>query len=187
MENKRVYIVLTRTNTILSNLIGFIKNDEYTHASISLSKDLSVMYSFGRKYTYNPFIGRFVKENLNEGIFELQSKLKGLVIELTVTSEQYESIKNLINEFITNSNYYKYNYFGLINSLLNKESFSSERFLCSEFVYYVLNECGVVNFNKPRNLVRPQDLMNLNGRILYKGDLKNSETENIQIYKYVEI
>ena len=52
MENKKIYIVLTRTNTILSRLIGFIEDDEYTHASISLDRGLSQMYSFGRKYSY---------------------------------------------------------------------------------------------------------------------------------------
>lgn len=186
MVNKSIYIVLTRTNTILSRLIGAIKNDEYTHASISLNKDLSIMYSFGRKYTYNPFVGRFVKENLNEGVFALQNKLKGLVLEIEVTPEQYDKINALLNKFISNSNSYKYNYYGLINSLLNKESYSDDKFLCSEFVYYILNECGVVNLNKSRNLIRPQDLLNIKGRVLYKGNLK-SEIKAIPRYKYVEI
>src|SRR5690554_939767 len=78
---KKIYIVLTRTNTILSRLISIIKNDEYTHASISLNKDLNYMYSFGRKNKYNPFIGRFVKENIDEGVYGWHKKLKGLVIE----------------------------------------------------------------------------------------------------------
>lgn len=186
MENKRIYIVLTKTNTLLSTLIGIIKNNEYTHASISLNKNLSTMYSFGRKYTYNPFVGRFVKENLNEGVFGLQKKLNGLVMELVVSTEQYEKINDLLNEFIENSRAYKYSYSGLIYSLLNIEACSRDRFLCSEFVYYILSECGAANLNKPRNLVTPQDLLKVNGRVLFKGNLKN-EIEILPKYKYVEI
>lgn len=178
MENKKIYIVLTRTKTILSKLIAAVKNDEYTHASISLDIDLNSMYSFGREFIYNPFIGRFVEENLNEGIFGIHNELKGLVLEIEVTYKQYENIKKLLNKFISNPKYYKYNYFGIINSLINKEYCCSNRFLCSEFVYYLLNESGAAELNKPRNLVRPQDLLKLNGKVIYKGNLKNE-------YRYV--
>lgn len=175
MKNRHIYIVLTRTNTVLSNLISFIKNDEYTHASISLDKDLKTMYSFGRKQTYNPFVGCFVKEDFYEGVFGLHPKLKGQVLEINVTEEQYNKIERLLNEFISNSNYFKYNYLGLINSLLDRQSFCDNRFLCSEFVYYILNESGVAELSKPRNLVRPQDLLNIKSNIIFKGNLKNEQ------------
>ena len=186
MENYRIYVVLTKTNTILSRLIGIIKNDEYTHSSISLNKNLETMYSFGRRNKYNPFIGRFVKENLDEGVFGLQKNLKGLVLELKVTPEQYGRIDELLSEFIINRNNYRYNYFGLINSVLNIEAYSNDRFLCSEFVYYILNECGVANLNKPRNLVRPVDLLKLNGQVVFKGYIKN-DMEILKEYNYLGI
>ncbi|WP_312813540.1 hypothetical protein [Sedimentibacter sp.] len=195
MENKKIYIVLTRTNTILSRMIGFIKDDEYTHASISLDRHLSRMYSFGRKYTYNPFVGRFVKENLNEGVYGRHDNLHGLVMEIEVTREQYRKAENLINEFILKKDLYKYNYIGLINCLLNRESCNNHRFLCSEFVYYILNKSSIANFNKSGNLVRPQELLNIKGRVVFSGNLKNtnwsgkacSESELIPRYQYAEI
>ncbi len=195
MENKKIYIVLTRTNTILSRMIGFIKDDEYTHASISLDKELKLMYSFGRKYSYNPFVGRFVKENFNEGVYGRQNNLYGLVMEIEVTHGQYEKAEKLINKFIFNKNLYKYNYMGLINCLLNRESCNDNRFLCSEFVYYILNESNIVNVNKSRNLVRPQDLLNIHGKVVFSGNLKNinwsgkvyNEAEFLPKYQYAEI
>ncbi len=195
MENKKIYIVLTRTNTILSRMIGFIKDDEYTHASISLDKELKLMYSFGRKYSYNPFVGRFVKENFNEGVYGRQNDLYGLVMEIEATHEQYEKAEKLINKFILNKNLYKYNYMGLINCLLNRESCNDNRFLCSEFVYYILNESNIVNVNKSRNLVRPQDLLNIHGKVVFSGNLKNTnwprkvynEAEFLPKYQYAEI
>lgn len=172
MEKRYIYVALTRTNTIMSKLIELIKKDEYTHAAISLDKNLSSMYSFGRKYTYNPFIGRFKKEELDKGIYNFQEVLPGAIIEIEITKEQYEKAQNILNHFILNSELYKYNYKGLINNLLKREEYRDDRFLCSEFVYYILQESGIVDLNLSRNLVTPQDLSKINGRIIYKGDLK---------------
>jgi hypothetical protein len=172
MEKYYLYIVLTRTNTVISNLIHILKNDEFTHAAISLDKELNYMYSFGRRKTYNPFIGRFRKEDINEGVYKYCENLPGTIIEVEVSKEQYEKAKILLENFINNSDLYKYNYRGLIYNLLNKSVCIENRFLCSEFVYYILNESGIVDFNISRNLVRPQSLLNINGNIIYKGNLK---------------
>lgn len=82
MEKYFLYIVLTRTNTVISNLIHMVTNDDYTHAAISLDKELESMYSFARRNTYNPFIGRFKKEDINEGIYKFNEILPGTIIEV---------------------------------------------------------------------------------------------------------
>lgn len=172
MEKSYLYIVLTRTNTVISRLIQLFKNDEYTHAAISLDKELNYMYSFSRRNTYNPFIGRFKKEDINEGLYKFCDTLPGVIIKIEVSREQHEKAKALLEHFISNSSLYKYNYKGLLNSLLNKPASSDDRFLCSEFVYHILKESGIIDFNISRNLVRPQSLLNIEGRIIYKGNLK---------------
>lgn len=172
MEKRHLYIVLTRTNTVMSNLIQILKNDEYTHAAISLDKELNHMYSFGRRNTYNPFVGRFKKEDINEGIYKICNTLPGAIIEVEVSEEQYVKAKVLLEHFISNSHLYKYNYKGLVHSLLNKPVCSDYSFLCSEFVYHILKESGIVDIKISRNLVRPQHLLNIGGRMIYKGNLK---------------
>jgi hypothetical protein len=178
MEKSYLYIVLTRTNTVISRLIQFFKNDEYTHASISLDKELKYMYSFARRDTYNPFIGRFKKEDINEGIYKFCDTLPGAIIEIEVSREQYGKAKELLEHFISNSSLYKYNYKGLLDSLLNKPASSEDRFLCSEFVYHILKESGIADFRISRNLVRPQSLINIEGRMVYKGNLKEIKSRN---------
>lgn len=173
---KKIYVVLTRTNTLLSNIISLIKRDEYTHASLSLDKSFETMYSFGRKYTYNPFIGTFVTENFNEGVYGFHEYLHGKVIEIRVTDNQHKKITGLLNEFESNRNEYRYNYAGLFRSLFNAETHSEKNFLCSEFVYYVLNSADIADFGIHRSLVRPQDFLNLNGKVIYSGNLKNINT-----------
>lgn len=172
MEKRYLYIVLTRTNTAISRLIRLVTSDDYTHAAISFDRDLEQMYSFGRRNTYNPFIGRFKHEDLNEGIYKISKRLPGVVLEIEIPKEQYEQAKSLLNDFIENSHLYKYNYRGLIYSMLNRPAQYDHRFLCSEFVYYILKECGITDFHVSGNLVRPQSFLNLDGRIIYKGDLK---------------
>ena len=178
MERYHLYVVLTRTNTIVSRLIQLIKDDEFTHAAISLDKELNYMYSFSRKHTYNPFIGVFRKEEINKGLYKLQRSLHGTIIEIEVSRQQYKAAKGLLNHFIDNSNLYKYNYKGLLDGVLNKESCYDYRFLCSEFVYYILKESGIVDFNISRNLVRPQNFLNLDGDIVYRGNLKDLKYQN---------
>ena len=57
---------------------------------------------------------------------------------------------------------------GLIYNLLNKPVTTENRFLCSEFVYYILNESGIIDFNISRNLVKPQDFLKVDGKIVYQ-------------------
>lgn len=172
MEKYYLYLVLTRSNTIVSKMIHFAIKDEFTHAALSLDKDLTNMYSFGRKWTHYPFIGRFRSERINEGVYKLHKVLPGLVMEIEVSQEQYEMASKVIQHFISNSKLYKYNYRGLINGILNREVCYENRFLCSEFVYYVLHKSGIVDFHISRNLVKPQSLLQINGKIIFKGNLK---------------
>lgn len=176
MKKHNLYIVITRTNTILGKLIQFFKKDDYTHAAISFDKRLNHMYSFGRKYAFIPFIGVFKHEEVNTGLNKYQREIPGVIIELEVTREQYEKATALIGQFITNSKQYKYNYWGLYHGLFNREACYDYRFLCSEFVYHILKESGIIDFNLPRNLVRPQTFLDLEGRIVFKGNIKDINT-----------
>lgn len=183
MKQCHLYIILTRTNTVMSKLIAIFKNDKYTHAAISLDKELNHMYSFGRRNTYNPFIGRFRKENINEGVYKFCNILPGAIIEIEVSKQQYKKAKLLLEHFISNGDLYKYNYKGIVHSLLNKEACSDNRFLCSEFVYYILKESGIADLKISRNLVRPQSLLDdIKGKIIYEGNLKEIKLPGNQLY-----
>jgi len=178
-----IYVVLTKPNTIISRIIQLIKKDEYTHAAVSLDKNLHHMYSFGRKYDLNPFHGSFKQEDINKGIYRLYNTLPGIIIGVKVSEQQYEKAQSLINHFISNSKLYKYNYKGLIYNMFNKSACCQNRFLCSEFVNYILKECGIDDIKLPGNLVRPQNLVKIEGDIIYKGNLKEPETENIKDFQ----
>ncbi|MDR1815753.1 MAG: hypothetical protein LBR00_03590 [Clostridiales Family XIII bacterium] len=166
-----VYVVLTRSTTALSRLVSFWTGAEYTHAAISLDRGLSYMFSFGRRYANNPFLGCFHREDLSEGVYAKADHVPGIVIALPVSDWQYENICGTIREFLLNSHRYDFNYAGLATQAVGRSHFSERRFYCSEFVYHVLSEAGVLDLSIPRGRVRPQDFLWLGGEI-YKGDLR---------------
>jgi hypothetical protein len=173
MSRRRyVYVVLSRSPTILSRAIRIFKRDEYTHAALSLDRELQYMFSFGRRRPSNPFIGCYKRENLGDGFYRACGRLPGAVIEVPVSPAQYSDVCVQIQDFLLNSHCYDYNYAGLIGNLAGMPCRSENRFFCSEFVYHVLHKSGICDFGIPRNLVRPQDLSGLDGAVIYKGDLK---------------
>ena len=46
---KTIYILLTRSGTLLSNLVYQLTGARYTHASLAFDEDLSCLYSSTRK------------------------------------------------------------------------------------------------------------------------------------------
>lgn len=181
MDRVHLYIVLTRTNTMISRLIHLFTHDEYTHAALALDSELQEMYSFGRKYTYNPFLGRFKQERLNEGTYGLAKKLPGVILDIEVSPEDYMHVRELIEHFRSNQERYRYNVRGLFYGLLKKPTTRDDRFLCSQFVYFVLHESRIVEFDIPASLVRPVDFLTLDARIAFMGDLKRLLGEPTEI------
>jgi hypothetical protein len=171
-NEKYVYAVLSKSPTILSRAIHGIKGDGYTHAALSLDRHLDFMFSFGRRRAYNPFIGCFKRESMNEGIYKNIAVLPGAVLEIPVTREQYDAVCRHVGKFLLDAHTYSYNYFGLMGNLIGVARKDNKRFFCSEFVYHILHESGVCDLGIPRGMVRPQTLLHLRGRVIFEGDLK---------------
>ena len=53
MEKYCIYIVLTRMNTTIARLIRIIKKDDFTHAAISLDKQLKYMIVWPEIHIYS--------------------------------------------------------------------------------------------------------------------------------------
>jgi hypothetical protein len=171
-----LYVALSRSATILSKIIHTVKNDEFTHAALALDSGLEYMFSFGRRYAGNPFIGCFRREHIGDAFYRSFAEVPGAVIELSVSPAQYENVTAQIEAFLSDSHMYGYNYLGLVGNLRGISLRADRRFFCSEFVYHVLYESGICDFKKPRGLVCPQDLMNIKGRVVFRGNLKEYDS-----------
>ena len=66
-DSKKVYILLSKTKTVPSNLIKLMTREPYCHTSLALDISLDEMYSFARKGVYNPCNRGFIREYLGKG------------------------------------------------------------------------------------------------------------------------
>ena len=139
------------------------------------------MFSFGRRHARNPFLGCFKQEHLHRGLYALQRQIPGVIMELTVTDQQYRQVQKIVAGFQQNSQQYGYNYLGLLGGLLHTRLGRKNRYLCSQFVYQVLYLCGICDFGKPPELVRPQELIHIDSRVVYQGNLKCYEPRLAQL------
>ncbi|MGJ7912524.1 hypothetical protein [Neobacillus sp. LXY-1] len=165
-----VYIILSDTGTLFTKMIKRFTKHPLNHASISFSKELvDETYSFGRKRANNPFIGGFIRENMNGELFQSATCA---IYSCSVSEREYKQMRKLVQQFEKQQQDYKYNLIGLFGVLLNKKMNRKRAFFCSEFVATVLNRGGIDIKGKHPSLVKPNDLGDCeNFRLLYKGQL----------------
>jgi hypothetical protein len=174
---KDIYILLTYTGTTLSGIVKFYTKEKYTHVSIGLDSELKELYSFGRLNPYNPVKGGFVKEGLNLGTFKRFKNTIAAIYSFKVTDEQYENIKNTINNVRENKDKYKFNILGLFLVSINKKLKRDKTFYCAEFVKYVL-ETGLNKKFLPE-IIKPMDFLKIEKiELVYEGFLREYECEN---------
>lgn len=176
---KKIYIILTHTGTILSKIIKLFTQNKYTHVSISLDEEMDQMYSFGRLHPYNPFVGGFVKEGINIGTFKRFKNTKTEVYSLEVTNEEYQRVKEIIENMVINKKIYKFNITGLAFAFFRKRLIRKNKFYCSEFVRYILENSNI-KLEEISKVIKPEDFRKL--KILnleYEGLLSKYDLNNI--------
>lgn len=83
---KSIYIVLTKTNTALSRVIGVVTSDPYTHASISMDKKLDSLYTFSRLQPEKPLPAGFTIESPYTGYMRLHPDTACEVYEMKISN-----------------------------------------------------------------------------------------------------
>jgi hypothetical protein len=166
---KEIKIVLTQTNTVISKTLKFLSKKPYNHISISFEDDCSTMFSFGRKVTWFPLVGGFVKENIESGVFKMHPDTKCKIYKFEVTDEDYEVISMRFNNFITRPEKYRYSFLNVFLIRFNIPFEREYHYVCSSFVSHLLK--GIIPFNKEISLVTPDDYNNLNLKPVYEGRL----------------
>ena len=177
---KGIYIILTYTGTIPSKVIKSFTKDEFSHVSIALDVDLQEMYSFARLRKYNFFIAGFLHEKINEGTFKRFKKTTAKIYHLEITDEQYNKIKDKIEEINENKEQYKFNILGLCAVSIHMKIKRERYFYCAEFVKYLLEEAGIKT-NLPE-IVKPEDFKELEGlEEIYSGLLREYQSSKTKL------
>jgi hypothetical protein len=176
-ETNKIYIILSQTGTVPSRLIRLFTGAEYNHASISVSKDLTRMYSFGRRNPYNPFWAGFVRENPAKGTFKRFPNTKAAVLEVDVSEESFIRISNRLEEMYQEQNKYHYNYIGLVLARAHIARKKKNCYFCSEFVGELLEDNNINGTDKLPDVVYPMNFFDLPHKQIYQGRLLDYNNE----------
>lgn len=169
---KSIYIILTQSGTEVSKMLKMITREKYNHSSICIDNSFREFYSFGRKKINNPLIGGFIIENAFKHVFGKYENIPCTIIKKEISDEQYQTLRNIINEFIINKDKYSYAFIGLALADTNYSIINNSKFFCSQFVAKLLNDIQIATPKKPEHM-HPMDFVNLaDTQIVFEGDLK---------------
>ena len=169
---KTIYILLTRSGTLLSNLVYTFTGANYTHASIAFDEDLSCLYSSTRKNGYTMFPAGPSREYLNRGVFKLRGDAPCALYALKVSEEAYCRAKRRADHMMAHGRLYRFNTLGLILCGLHIRWNRRRHYFCSQFVSEVLEKSGSMELPKHSTLMHPNDYTRLEGlECLYQGQL----------------
>lgn len=172
-NEKQIYIVVSQTGTALSRILKIITGAEYNHVSLNLTKDLDTMYSFGRKWAYNPFWGGMVKESPRYGTFKRFPKTKAVIIEVPVDEQLYKEMTDYLEKMYSEKEKYHYNYLGLILAAIKIHYHPTNYFYCSSFVKDVLVHFKLIEPDEMKKIVQPIHFMELyEENQIYSGRLQ---------------
>ena len=161
---KTIYILLTRSGTLLSKLVYAVTGASYTHASMAFDEELDCLYSSTRKNGYTMFPAGPSKEYLNKGVFRLRGDAPCALYALEVTDEAYSHALCRAEEFMRHSEEYSFNTLGLILCGLHIRWQRRRHYFCSQFVSEVLEQSGALALPKDSTLMHQL-------KCLYKGRL----------------
>lgn len=100
MSEREIYLVITQTGSIISRMLKKITGAEYNHVSVSLESDLHCMYSFGRRYTYFPWWGGFVRESTEYGSMKRFADASAVVLAIPVSESTYNEVEIELKDMI---------------------------------------------------------------------------------------
>jgi inositol transport system substrate-binding protein len=161
VKMKKIYILLTKSETVLSKLVHLITADTYTHASIAFEENMKTLYSSSRKNGRTLFPAGPCQEYLHRGYFEKNPHIPCAVYELHVSDEVYEKAKLEVEQIMAESNRYNFNILGLMLCHFNIPHHREYYFFCSQFVGEILHRSQAMTLPKDTSLMRPSDYMYL--------------------------
>lgn len=169
-DQEFVYIMVSRTNTLLGLTIRRLLGVSYNHCSIALDDSLETIYSVGRKELRNMFAAGFVVESKSRGFFAVHSNSDIMLLRLPVSRTEKMQIRQVIAEFQQTP--CKYSLLGLIYCYWGIPMERQNRLFCSQFVAQVLQKAQVNVFDKPASLVKPHDFLRIPvAEFIYTGKI----------------
>lgn len=188
----RIFIVLSSTDTTLAKSIRKCTGTEFSHTSLALDNNFKEMYSFSRRKTNNPFVGRFKKESFDTGIFAKSKECLCQIYTAKVSDEQIDKIKEKLDYFQNSKKVFKFNNLGLFACWFKVIFPRKYKRVCSQFVSECLTyACPEIILPKHFWIMQPEDFKHAkNIDLVFRGEMKDipmgltEEQITTQIEKY---
>ncbi len=163
---KKIYILLSRTNSVLSRTIRLFTGEPYTHVSIAFDEDMQELYSSARWNGKDMFPCGPCKEDLKRGLYKMH-RTPCCIYELPVENSTFYLAKEEVNKIIRKQEQYHYNIIGLIFCVIGIPFRRKNYYFCSQFVGEILERSGAVSLSKDTSLLQPKDYRQLPQMKLY--------------------
>lgn len=167
----KVYIVLSKSNTILARIVRLYTRKKYSHTSLALDKSLDTIYSFGRRHPRLILPAGFISERRGKGYFDLFPHTPICVLEVSLTDSQLSEVKDKLVPFIHEPDRYLYDIVSLPAMAFGRAIKRKNRYVCSSFVAYILEHC--LDFKTEYQLVYPEDYFHLGLKKVYEGEVQH--------------
>lgn len=128
-----IYLLITRTPTVVGKVIRRFLDNEYNHMSICTEKDLSEIYSFGRVSVRNFIVGGPLKESYYTLSLGSNSDVQLCVLRIPVTKHQYLKVQQFIHSVFYDGDGYIYNLPDAIGTVFNRRIRVKKCYTCIEF------------------------------------------------------
>lgn len=157
---RNIYIVLSRPNSFVSDLIAFFTRAEYSHISVAYDSELRSLCSFARKYRL-PLPGGLVAENENGVLRKALRNARCIILSASVPEDMFETFRSRMDTMLSNRDKYHYFLRGVVFCSLGVESHRENHYFCSQFVAEMLSCAGVRGIPKLPPLMKPMDFLKI--------------------------
>ena len=181
---KQVYVLLAKTATVTSRLVHIFTHGTYTHASLALTPETDMFYSYARRRLYNFLIGGIIVEDVNSFVFARFPECNCALFEIDVSDEDYERIKAQVDLCMDNYKKATYRFIGAFLMRLGIVWRRRLKFTCSQFVAVCLSKAEGIKLPKDPYLMMPHDFPQIQGiRKIYDGKIKDCNFDCASVFQ----
>lgn len=133
--------------------------------AISLDEIFMTLYGFGKKRKITSPRKGFKKESYDSTAILTEKGVPGVVYRIEVSAEQHDAVRDILCDFLMEYQRQR------LSLRRDERDFSS-----AEFIAYILDQAGIINFEGSENGIADEDLSHItdfdNVNVIYEGDLK---------------
>lgn len=143
--------------TFANKCVKIFTNFDYSHSSVSFSKNLETLYSFQIRNRKAFLVGGFVEETHDTYFHGKDVSLKEMLFKVPVEDDKYQEVVRFINQ-LKNDQEYMFNYVSALFMFVFGGIKSYKAYHCIEFISEVVVKTGSIVLAKPPHKMKPQDL-----------------------------